>query len=217
MLALSDAVFRDMRGARLAGDLRLAITDYFRPRDLPTILRRVLDRFPRLRLHVSIRKSAAIEKEFAAGDFDIGVSMAILDNGPARDTAAGARIRLRTEALALVADKSFVMPQNGVLPLVVLPDTCSLQRFVLRTLGAHQVPHAVEHSASGIGGLHLALGAGLGVTCLNASAVPDGAVGFPGAPRLPPLPEVAFSLVPPRAGEPSFISDVGDMLAEQLR
>ena len=45
LLARSDAAYRDMQGVQLAGDLRLAITDYFRPRALPSILRRVRDRF----------------------------------------------------------------------------------------------------------------------------------------------------------------------------
>ena len=84
LLARSDAAYRDMQGVQLAGDLRLAITDYFRPSALPGILRRVRDQFPRLHLHVSIRKSALIEEEAAGlGDFDIGLSMAILDKGRA--------------------------------------------------------------------------------------------------------------------------------------
>ncbi len=217
LLARSDAAYRDMQGVQLAGDLRLAITDYFRPRALPSILRRVRDQFPRLHLHVSIRKSALIEEEAAeSGDFDIGLSMAILDRGRARNRNAGPHAGLRRERLTWVADKSFVMPEDGVLPLVVLPDTCSLQRFIVAKLNAHRVPFKIAHSASGVGGLHLALAAGLGVTCLNASSVPEDAVAFTGIRRLPPLPEVEFRLVPPRAGETAVVSEVRDMLAEQF-
>jgi DNA-binding transcriptional LysR family regulator len=217
LLARSDAAYRDMQGVQLAGDLRLAITDYFRPSALPGILRRVRDQFPRLHLHVSIRKSALIEEEAAGlGDFDIGLSMTILDKGRARNRAAGPHTRLRRERLIWVADKSFAKPEDGVLPLVVLPDTCSLQRFVVAKLNAHRVPFKIAHSASGVGGLHLALAAGLGVTCLNTSSIPESAVAFTGIPRLPPLPEVEFRLVPPRAGETAVISEVRDMLAEQF-
>jgi DNA-binding transcriptional LysR family regulator len=216
LLALSHAAYRDMQGARLAGDLRLAITDYFRPKALPGILRRMRDRFPYLHLHVSICKSAAIEEEAAAGDFDIGLSMTILDHGRAKEKAAGQRIRLRREPLVWVADPSFSMPNNAVLPLLVLPDTCSLQRFIVRSLRSHGVSYAIAHSASGVGGLHLAVTAGLGVTCLNASAVPEGAVSFHGPALLPPLPEVEFSLVPPKAGESSLVSEARNMLAEQF-
>lgn len=217
MLALSDAAYRDMQGIQLAGDLRLAITDYFRPRALPGILRRVRDQYPHLHLHVSIRKSALIEEEAGTGEFDIGLSMAILGQRRAKNAAAGQRIKLRREPLLWVADKSFTMPENGVVPLIVLPDTCSLQRFIIKTLEKRGIPYRIAHSASGIGGLHLALAAGLGLTCLNESAVPDGAILLTGLSTLPPLPEVEFSLVPPRVGEPSFVPEVRDMLAEQLK
>jgi DNA-binding transcriptional LysR family regulator len=216
LLAKSRAAYRDMQGMQLAGDLRLAITDYFRPRALPGILRRVRDQFPRLRLHVSIRKSAAIEEEANEGDFDIGLSMTVLDKGRAKTGNSEQRIRLRRERLAWIADQSFAMPENGVAPLVVLPETCSLQRLIVRTLDTHGVPYTIAHSASGVGGLHLALAAGLGVTCLNASAVPEGAIAFAGVPRLPAMPEVEFGLVPPRAGEPPVVAEVRDMLADQL-
>jgi DNA-binding transcriptional LysR family regulator len=218
LLALSDAAFRDIQGAKLAGDLRLAITDYFRPRVLPGILKHVRDQFPRLHLHVSVRKSAAIEEEADSGDFDIGLSMTVLDKDRVSDRRSDRRIRLRREPLSWIADKSFIMPDGDILPLVVMPDTCSLQRFIIKTLAKNGIPYAVAHSASGIGGLHLALTAGLGVTCLNASAAPEGAIPFVGGrgARLPTLPEVEFSLVPPRPGEQPVVAEVREMLAAQL-
>ncbi|MCJ2055429.1 LysR substrate-binding domain-containing protein [Methylobacterium sp. J-048] len=216
LLALSDVAYRDMQGARLAGDLRLAITDYFRPQALPVILRRLRERFPRLRMHVSIRKSARIEEEAAAGSFDIGLSMTLLTGDRSSTHASEDYIRLRREPLLWVADRSFRAPEPDILPLVVLPDTCSLQRFIVKTLDAHAVPYAIGHSASGIGGLHLALAAGLGIACLNASAVPEGAVPLTGNPRLPPLPEVEFCLVPSRPDAPSVILEARAMLAEHL-
>jgi len=216
LLAMSRAAYRDMQGAQLAGDIRIAITDYFRPRALPAILRRVRDQFPKLRLHVSIRRSAAIEDEANEGDFDIGLSMTVLGKRRAKSSAAGRRIVLRREALAWVADKSFAMPESGPAPLVVLPETCSLRRLMLKTLDAHGVPYTIAHSASGVGGLHLALAAGLGVTCLNSSALPEAAAPIAGVRKLPAMPEVEFCLVPARAGEPPIVAAVRSMLAEQL-
>jgi len=203
-----------MQGIQLSGDLHLAITDYFRPRALPGILRLIRDQFPRLHLHVSIRKSAEIEGEAGSGAFDIGLSMRILDP-KSNMNGDNSRIRLRRERLFWVSDKIFQMP-SGALPLIVLPETCSLQRFIVKTLDQHQVPYSIMHSASGIGGLHLALAAGLGVTCLNASAIPDDMVKWDGDALLPPMPEVEFSLVPPAPGEPAFIGNVRNMLAEHL-
>jgi hypothetical protein len=75
----------------------------------------------------------------------------------------------------------------------------------------------VAHSASGIGGLHLAVAAGLGVSCLNASATPEGAIPIAGGCKLPALPEVEFSLVPPRPEELPIVTEVREMLEAQLR
>jgi DNA-binding transcriptional LysR family regulator len=217
LLLLNDIAYQDMRGVLLAGDLRLAVTDYFRPASIAAILKRLRTQYPRLRLHVSIRKSALIEQDAEGGDFDIGLSMRILEKSARNANRGEGRIVLRREPLSWVADASFAMEATPRLPLLVLPATCSLQRFIVRTLEAHNVPYDIAHSASGVGGLQLALAAGLGVSCLNASAIPQGVVRFDGgALRLPPLPDVEFSLVPPRAGEPPLITDARKMLAEQL-
>ena len=217
LLALSDAAWREMQGAQLTGDLRLAITDYFRPHALPIIIRRIREQFPQLRLHVGIRKSAWIEQEANAASFDIGVSMTILHSGHSPSDAPPGRIKLRREPLHWIADKSFTLPPAAdTLGLIVLPDSCSLQRFAVHTLDAQGVAYSIEHTASDIGGLHLALAAGLGIACLNASAVPPTAAAIDGDARLPRLPDVEFSLAAPRSGEPAFVADVRDMLAAHL-
>jgi DNA-binding transcriptional LysR family regulator len=213
LLALNEVAYQDMLGARFAGDLRLAVTDYFRPSAIAGILRKLRAHYPHLRLHVSVRKSALIELD--EGDFDIGLSMRILDGSHSINEQTDQRIMLRREPLTWVAESSFAIDQWPSLPLIVLPATCSMQRFVVRTLEAHDVPFVVAHSASGVGGLQLALSAGLGVSCLNASAVPAGIVRF-GEMSLPPLPDVEFGFLPPRPGEASVVTEVRMMLANEL-
>lgn len=215
ILDLSDMAYRDMQGAQLSGKLHLAITDYFRPSTLPGILKRVREQFPQLQLYVSILKSAHVEAEMEKGTFDIGISMTILRGGHA--TNDNDRIRLSREPLHWIADKSFIVPDSKPMPLVVLPDTCSLQRLIVDVLKGSDLSYEITHTASGVGGLHLALSAGLGVSCLNASAIPEGIAPFTNNAALPALPDVEFTMVPPRKTEAKFVSDVRNMLAEQLR
>ncbi len=61
-------------------------------------------------------------------------------------------------------------------------------------------------------GLQSALLAGLGVACLNASAVPMGAQVCQSAHHLPGLPDVEFSLLPPRPGESPLVGLSGKCL-----
>ena len=77
LLALADEALRDLRGETLQGELRLAVTDYFRPAELARLLGRLGERYPQVRLHVSVMKSGAIEAGYARGEFDVGLSMRI--------------------------------------------------------------------------------------------------------------------------------------------
>jgi LysR substrate binding domain len=92
-------------------------------------------------------------------------------------------------------------------PLVLLPATCQLQRFVVKLLDERKVPYLVSHSASGVAGLQLALKAGLGISCLNESSIGNGVVACAPGVGLPALPAVEFHLLPGRIGESERVSN----------
>ncbi|WP_193316715.1 LysR family transcriptional regulator [Janthinobacterium rivuli] len=220
ILSLSDAAYLDMQGISLAGELRLAITDYFEPAGLATILKRLHDQYPALRLHVSVRKSVQIEQESGSGEFDIGLSMRIVGQpmiDSARRDSSYKCIPIRRERLAWVAAPSFALREPEPLPLIALPDTCSLQRYMLAKLRDSSVTHFVAHSTSGVGGLQSALSAGLGVACLNASAVPANVTTFRGRKELPIMPDVEFNLLVPQVFKTAFAAEAAELLAEQFR
>ena len=79
MLALSDRALESVRGVAFVGELRLAITDYFLPSSIADLLKKLRVRYPHLRRHVSVRNSMQIESGADSGEFDIGLSMRILD------------------------------------------------------------------------------------------------------------------------------------------
>ena len=219
ILAAHDRAARAMQGIELAGTLRLALTDYFQPQGIARALRDIGRAYPELQLHVAVRKSASIEEEADEPPYDIGLSMRILERGQQRRSHAGTpRVALYRERMVWVAHPSLPSPTSQALPLVVLPESCAVHRFVVRTLTANKMPYYVAHSASGVMGLQLALSAGLGVSCLNASAVPDGAQvlqSFAGR-RLPRLPEVEFGLLAPVVSSGPFVDRVLALLADTL-
>ncbi|MGY4492402.1 LysR family transcriptional regulator [Pseudomonas sp. TE3610] len=187
LLDLNEQALHDMRGTRLSGDLRLLITDYFRPNAIAPLLKRLAERYPGLRLHVTVRKSALIEAEPA--DFDIGLYMQILrdDTAPAEGVET-----VRDERLQWVVAEHLADQRPATLPLVILPASCSLQGLALDILDRARRPYLVAHSASGVAGLQSALSAGLGVACLNESSIPPGTVPVPANWQMPPLPPVQF-------------------------
>ncbi|MFM0344147.1 LysR family transcriptional regulator [Paraburkholderia sp. RL17-347-BIC-D] len=210
IIAMSEAAFEDLQGRSLDGELRIAITDYYRPHDIARILKTFSEQHPRLKLHVTVLPSAVIDSN--AGDdasFDIGLSLRLVtDNmrAASRRTGAQSTVVRREKLLWVSAADSSPRPATPY-PLVLLPSSCQLQRFVVKLLDEHKVPYVVSHSASGVAGLQLALKAGLGISCLNESSIGGGVVACPASVGLPALPAVEFHLLPGRIGEAELVSN----------
>ena len=210
LVALADEALRDLRGESLQGELRLAVTDYFRPGELTRMLAKLAHSHPRMRLNVSIKKSSEIEAMHARGELDIGLSMRIAESS--------ASTALRREPLAWMAATDWQpLPRGEALPLLVLSDGCSLRQFTEQLLQKRRVDYRVAHVASGVAGPQSALAAGLGVACLNESAMPQGVVQLASPHGLPTLPRVAFHFLPARRGEGELVARVRELLASQLR
>lgn len=214
LVALADEALRDLRGESLQGELRLAVTDYFRPGQLARLLARLAQSHPHMRLNVTIRKSSEVEAMHARGEIDIGLSMRVAE------AAARASLPkpLRREPLAWMAAPGWQAQLRGEpLPLLVLTDGCSLRQFTEQLLQKRRVNYRVAHVASGVAGLQSALAAGLGVACLNESALAEG-VGLLAPPHgLPALPRVDFHLLAARRGEAELVTRVRELLAQELR
>ena len=212
ILAMSEAAFEDLQGRSLDGELRIAITDYYRPHDVARVLKMFSEQHPRLRLHVTVLPSAVIDSSVEDDTtFDIGLSLRIVAPGAKRTVsnkppAASTVVRREKLVWAMSADTD---PQRIETPfhLVLLPSTCQLQRFVVRLLDENDVSYLVSHSASGMAGLQLALKAGLGISCLNESSIGSGMVPCPSTVGLPALPPVEFHLLPGRPGESELVSN----------
>jgi len=216
ILAMSEAAFEDMQGRSLDGELRIAITDYYRPHDIARVLKTFSEQYPRLRLHVTVLPSAVIDS--SAGDdatFDIGLSLRIVTPESQRPAAGDGRLKgmvIRREKLVWVSSTDADPRISAPYPLVLLPGSCQLQRFVVRLLDEHKVAYVISHSASGVAGLQLALKAGLGISCLNESSIGAGLAVCPPTVRLPPLPLVEFHLLPGRIGENELVTNARSAL-----
>lgn len=216
LLAMSESAWRDLRGVPLQGTLRLGVTDYFRPAELAGLLARLQSRHPGVHLQVSVQKSGDIEAAHAQGALDVGLTMQL----PAAP-GAGVVSRnhgaewLRREPLRWMGAASLPgkpPAADAPLRLLALPDTCSLHRFTIAMLQRRRVPFAVTLTASGVAGLQSALAAGLGVACLNASALCDGVQVLPADWKLPSLPEARFVWLPPHKGESAFVQRARQLL-----
>jgi DNA-binding transcriptional LysR family regulator len=218
IVALCDAAFDDMLGRTLDGELRIAITDYYRPHDVAEIIRRFASQHPRLRLHVTVLPSAVIESSADDNAFDIGLSLRLVEEG-GRGASARKSTAIRREKLMWVSAAQTLRERPTLTPpwpLVLLPSTCQLQRRVVKLLDEARMPYLISHSASGVAGLQLALKAGLGISCLNESAIGEGLMPCPASFGLPTLPSAEFHLLPGQPGEAAHVTNARAALAELL-
>ena len=209
ILALHETAIRDLTGERLEGELSLAISDYYRPSEIARVLQRLRAAYPALRLKVIVAKSAAIDALAVPEEFDVGLSMRI---APAAAGKRARQVALRRERLVWVAARDSAAGFERPLPLLALPDTCSLHAFTVRTLERRRVAFRLAHSASGVAGLQLAVAAGLGVACINESSMTGEMARCAPACGLPELPEVEFHLLPGRKGESPLVAGVREAL-----
>ncbi|WP_321843421.1 LysR family transcriptional regulator [Paraburkholderia bannensis] len=215
IVALNEAAFDDVRGQAIKGELRVAITDYYRTHEVAGMLARLRECYPQLSLHVSTMKSVEIEQAHARGQIDLGVVMN-MSVGAVRPASGDARWVLRREPLHWVASPLLAESLPDPLPLVLLPNDCMLHQIAVHSLEEQGRAFVMGHSASGVAGLQSMLAAGLGVGCLCASAVPDGLVRLSARHKLPALPEAVFSLTPPLPGENETVTQAREVLARQL-
>jgi len=231
ILAMSEAAFDDLQGRSLDGELRVAVTDYYRPHDIARVLKSFSEQHPRLKLHVTVLPSAVIDSgEADDAAFDIGLSLRIVVPGNRRAAPGASRKAstvVRREKLLWVTSadadsRTFALAtphasdHPSPLRLVLLPSTCQLQRFIVKVLNERKVPYVISHSASGVAGLQLALKAGLGISCLNESSLGAGLVPCAANLGLPPLPLVEFHLLPARVGENERVTQARAAFARLL-
>ncbi|MBF5005180.1 LysR family transcriptional regulator [Diaphorobacter caeni] len=211
LLAMSDEAWRDLHEAPLEGELRLGITDYFRPSEVTGLLARLAQQHPGVRLYVTMGKSRVVEEEHSAGLLDIAITMRA-------DGRTSARAHLlRTEPLRWMAAPGRLPTRGQALPLVTLTEGCSLRVLAEKTLVHRGVAFTVVHVASGVRGMQSALAAGLGFACLNESALCEGLeVVSARASRLPALGAVSFQMLPARRGDAPIVREVRELLIAQL-
>ncbi|MEI2453339.1 LysR family transcriptional regulator [Lysobacter firmicutimachus] len=208
LLALGELALHDVRRELRRTDLRLGISDYYRPDEIAGLLRHLARHCPQLRLQVALGTSAAIARGHAEGAYDAALIMQVESTAP---RAAGAGAPLRREALAWVAAAGLDLRAEEELPLVLLPPDCALHRLAVERLRKHRSACRLAHQASGVAGLQAALRAGLGVGCLNASAIGDG-LAVAQSPRLPALPDCSFRLILPSPGANAALREAGAAL-----
>lgn len=179
MLRLNDEVVTSMIRPKVAGHVRLGIPNEFAMSVLPVILGRFAQSHPDVTLEVNCALSTHLLEGLSNKEFD--VVLAIHDTPPKQ-----AQLLWR-EKLVWVSAREHNSDTNQPVPLIVAPRGCVYRKRIIDTLSEKEVPWRIVYTSTSYGGIRAAALAGLGVTALAQSTMPEGLRQLPSGVRYPAL------------------------------
>ena len=176
LLALNEEALRRLVAPPVSGHLRLGVADHFVPRNLAPLLARFSRSHPGIRLEVEVGRSHELRRAMEADALDLVL-------GKRRDGESEGTI-LWTEPVIWAATPGWTPPEGRLLPLAMLPAGCMFRDRALAALARAGLGFEVTYTSPSLLGVAAAAQAGLGVTVMGASGLPDGLVPLPGLPPL---------------------------------
>lgn len=167
MLALNDEAVSCLLRPKVAGCVRLGAPHEYTASLLPVILGKFAQSHPSVMLEVTCDLSKNLLARMEKDEFDLVIA---LHDDP--DDPGGAKIL--TEPLVWVTSPDHARHEQRPLPLVVAPQPCIYRNRVLQTLNRLELPWRIAYTSSSYSGITAAVSAGLGVTVLAGSTVPEG-------------------------------------------
>jgi DNA-binding transcriptional LysR family regulator len=206
LLSLNDEAVRRMIAPPVAGHLRLGVADHFVPHHLAPILARFARTYPNVRLEVEVGRSHELRTACERGTLDLVI-------GKRRDGETSGT-PIWTETLAWAAARDFVEPESGqAVPLAMLPPGCMFRDRALSTLGRANIPQEVIYTSASLLGVIAAAQAGLGVTVLGRSTLPDG---LAEVESLPPLGTAVMAIFGDAEGRMALVDPLVGFIRESL-
>ena len=211
ILRLNDEAIGNLTQPALAGHVRVGTPNDFAISFLPRILGRFVERYPGVTLEVSCDLSIHLLKQFTSGQgaYDLVLAMHAERPGPRP-------VRVWPEQLAWIAGPGHSISTRRPLPLVVYPEGCIYRRRLTLTLDDAGIPWRIVYCSPSLAGLQAAIIAGLGVTVLSRSTVPESLQMLEPASGLPAIAPVSIGLYRRRNPLPRAAARLVEFIAESL-
>lgn len=190
ILDLNDEAVAAIRGAELAGSVRLGLPEDFAESWLPELLGRFVRSHPKAHVEVQAGRNAALQTSVARGELDVcllwgmrdGAGVDLLGDLPMRWIGHADLVRQTGEA-------------DEPLPLVAFQGPCLFRDRATAALDEAGVPWQIVFSSTSLASLWSAAAAGVGVTVRSEIGMPPSLTTLePRSARLPPLPSVPLAL-----------------------
>ncbi|MFS2006226.1 LysR substrate-binding domain-containing protein [Duganella sp. CT11-25] len=194
LLELNDEAATAVRGAELAGSVRLGMQEDFGEHILTDVLGRFARVHPKLRIEAQVARNAELMAQLAGGRLDLALAWEYVGTAP--PTPYGqevARLPLRWICAAEGVPPPLAGGAAEPLPLVLMEAPCMMRSAAIGALDRAGIAWRIAFSSPSLGGVWAAVAAGLGVTVRTSLALQP-SLRVLEAPGLPPLPEIGLRL-----------------------
>jgi len=208
ILDLNDSAVARLAKSHISGQVRLGIPNDFEVSFLPRLLSQFGQAHPDVALEVNCDLSVQLLQDFQQGRYDLVLATDSLEesSGPA---SSGDEFH---ETIVWVTNGHFQWPENQPLPLVVYPVGCRYRKQIIHQLNKAGIAWRIAYSSSSLLGIQAAIEAGLGVSALARSTVPQGLHSHLQLHDCPPLGQIKLVFKHDRANQ----SDATKRLYEYL-
>lgn len=165
MLDVQAQTLATLHKTSLAGTLRVGIMDDYALERFPRVLKRFATRNPDLALRVEVALSAQLHAGIEKGRLDLAVVR--------RRAHSSEGKTLAKEKLQWVAAPGTTLPENAPVPLVLFDTACLYRGAIIDALQQHKTGFLISATGSSLAGVVASCLAGLGITALSESTIPD--------------------------------------------
>jgi len=219
LLALNDEAVTALRGATLAGSVRLGMQQDFGEHLLTDVLGRFARAHPQVCIDARVARNVQLLEQITAGQLDLALAW---DNGGVTwpHAAALGRLPLRwlaaaSEPLLLPQTQAQTQPGPAPLPLVVLDAPCLMRAAAINALARAGIAWRIAFTSTSLSGVWAAVAACLGVTVRTAVGVPATVRLLPPS-ALPPLPTIGITLLQAEAQPAPVTQRLRDIVLEAV-
>ena len=169
MLDINDSAVTRLAKSRISGQVRLGIPNDFEVSFLPRLLSQFGQAHPEVTLEVNCDLSVKLVKDFQQGHYDLVLATDSLEE--TLQVNSGDEFH---ETIVWVTNGHFDWSENQPIPLVVYPTGCRYRQQIITKLNAAGIAWRIAYSSSSLLGIQAAIEAGLGISALARSTVPQG-------------------------------------------
>jgi len=164
MLAMNDELLDTIRGASLAGHVRLGFSQDFAETVLPDVLSQFTKLYPLVQMELRIEGNAALVEAVEKGQLDLALVV-----GQAERPTAEVLGELE---LVWIAGDEFSRRSDQPLPLVLLGPQCAFRKEALQKLDQGKIPWRIAAVSPSLAGLWASALGGLGITARSSLGLP---------------------------------------------